>query len=238
MKALIVDDSKLARQELRHLLKNIEEIEVIGEAENAEVAKEKIEGLTPDLVFLDIQMPGQDGFELLRNLEFVPEIIFVTAYDQYALKAFEENALDYLQKPVKIERLRSAVGKAVSSLRKKQKRSEEDKLGLSDQVFVKDGDDCWFIELSEIRLFQIEGNNTRVFFKKEKPLIPRSLSYMEQRLNEKYFFRANRQEIINLKWVEKIEPWFSGTIKAYLRGGEEVEVSRRQSIKFKELMSF
>ncbi|MGB3466607.1 MAG: LytTR family DNA-binding domain-containing protein, partial [Cyclobacteriaceae bacterium] len=174
----------------------------------------------------------------LGELELVPEVIFVTAYDQYALKAFEENALDYLQKPVKLERLHSAVEKALQHIRARKKKADEEKLGLADQVFVKDGDNCWFIELSQIRLFQIEGNYTRVFFQNEKPLIPRSLSYMEQRLSEKYFFRANRQEIVNLKWVENIEPWFSGTIKAYLKGGDEVEVSRRQSIKFKELMSF
>ena len=238
MKALIVDDSKLARQELKHLLKDFDEVEVIGEAENAVVALEKLEKLDPDVVFLDIQMPGKNGFELLQELESSPEIIFVTAYDQYALEAFEHNALDYLKKPIRKDRLNLAIEKAASNLLTRKRRESEDKLGLTDQVFVKDGEKCWFIELARIRLFQIEGNNTKVFFENEQPLIPKSLSYMEQRLSEKYFFRANRQEIINLKWVEKIEPWFSGTIKAYLKGGEEVEVSRRQSIRFKELMSF
>ncbi len=238
MKALIIDDSKLARQELNHLLKSLDDVTVIGEAENAEVALEKIEKLSPDLLFLDIQMPEKNGFELLQSLESSPEVIFVTAYDEYALKAFEHNALDYLQKPIKIERLVLAVEKASEKLREKKKLDEGDKLGLSDQVFVKDGDNCWFIELSKIRLFQIERNYTKVYFESENPLIPKSLSYMEQRLNKKFFFRANRQEIINLKWVDKIEPWFSGTIKVWLKGGEEVEVSRRQSIKFKELMSF
>ena len=238
MKALIVDDSKLARQELKHLLKGFDDVEVIGEAENADTALEKVEKLTPDVIFLDIQMPGKNGFQLLQELESTPEIIFVTAYDEYALEAFEHNALDYLKKPIRKERLSVAIEKAASNLLARKKRATEDKLGLTDQVFVKDGDNCWFIELSRIRLFQIAGNNTRVFFENEQPLIPKSLSYMEQRLSEKYFFRANRQEIINLKWVEKIEPWFSGTIKAYLKGGDEVEVSRRQSIRFKELMSF
>ena len=238
MKALIVDDSKLARQELRHLLKDLDDVEIVGEAENAEVALEKLEKLSPDIVFLDIQMPGKDGFQLLQELETSPEVIFVTAYDEYALQAFEHNALDYLKKPIRQDRLTAAVEKAASNLLTRKRRAGEEKLGLSDQVFVKDGEKCWFIELSQIRLFQIDGNNTRVFFENEQPLIPKSLSYMEQRLSEKYFFRANRQEIINLKWVEKIEPWFSGTIKAYLKGGEEVEVSRRQSIRFKELMSF
>ena len=238
MKALIVDDSKLARQELRHLLKDFDDVEIVGEAENAEIALEKLDKLSPDILFLDIQMPGKNGFQLLQELESAPEVIFVTAYDEYALEAFEHNALDYLKKPIRGDRLAAAIEKAASNLLARKRRAGEDKLGLSDQVFVKDGENCWFIELSQIRLFQIDGNNTKVFFENEQPLIPKSLSYMEQRLSEKYFFRANRQEIINLKWVEKIEPWFSGTIKAYLKGGEEVEVSRRQSIRFKELMSF
>ena len=131
-----------------------------------------------------------------------------------------------------------AVEKANEKLKERKKLSESDKLGLTDQVFVKDGDNCWFIELAQIRLFQIDGNYTKVYFETEQPMIPKSLSYMEQRLNEKFFFRANRQEIINLKWIDKIEPWFSGTIKVWLKGGEAVEISRRQSLKFKELMSF
>jgi len=238
MKALLIDDSKLARQELKHLLNSIDDIEVVGEAENAQVAIEKIEKLNPALIFLDIQMPGKNGFELLMELEKIPEVIFITAYDEYALEAFNHNALDYLQKPIKLERLSKAVEKAKQQLVNRKSLIQEAQLGLSDQVFVKDGDNCWFIELSRIRLFQIAGNYTKVYFENENPLIPKSLSYMEQRLNEKFFFRANRQEIINLKWVDRIEPWFSGTIKVWLKGGEAVEISRRQSIKFKELMSF
>lgn len=238
MRAIIIDDSKLARQELKHLLKSIEDVEVVAEAENADSAIEMIDSLSPEIIFLDIQMPGKDGFSMLQELETSPEVIFVTAYDQYAMKAFDHNALDYLQKPVRLERLNAAIEKAAQNIRRKKRKATEEKLGLTDQVFVKDGEKCWFIELSQIRLFQIDGNHTKVFFENENPLIPKSLSYMEQRLNDKYFFRANRQEIVNLKWVEKIEPWFSGTIKAYLKGGDTVEVSRRQSIKFKELMSF
>lgn len=238
MKAIIVEDSKLARTELKHLLKSVETVEIIGEAENAEVAKEKIEKLVPDLIFLDIHMPGKTGFDLLEDLEYIPRVIFTTAYDEYAIQAFEHNALDYLQKPVKMERLVQAVEKVQQSLRNEEVKSSENKLSLSDQVFVKDGENCWFIDLSEIRHFEVYGNYTRIHFEDQTPLIPRSLSYMESRLDEKYFFRANRQEIINLKWIEKIEPWFSGTIRVYLKGGQTVDVSRRQSILFKEIMSF
>jgi len=239
MKSLIVDDSHLARQELKHLLKSFEDIHVIGEAENAEEAKELIEELKPELIFLDIQMPDKDGFELLTQLEDVPEVIFITAFDQYAMKAFDHNALDYLQKPVKEDRLSLALEKARETIKlRADQEAKSQQLGLNNQVFVKDGEACWFVSLAEIRVLEIMGSYTRIYFKDQKPMIPRSLNYMEGRLDPEVFFRANRQQIINLKYIERIEPWFSGTLKVYLKDGEEIEVSRRQSIKFRELMSF
>ncbi|MGW8121512.1 LytR/AlgR family response regulator transcription factor [Roseivirga echinicomitans] len=239
MKALIIDDSNLARQELKHLLKNRDDVQVIGEAENAEEALEKITDLKPDLLFLDIQMPGKDGFELLQELEDAPEVIFTTAFDHYAMKAFDHNALDYLQKPIKDDRLALALEKAAIKIRKRASDSKDKNvLGLNNQVFVKDGETCWFVDLAEIRVLEIMGSYTRIFFKDQKPMIPRSLNYMESRLDTEVFFRANRQQIINLKYIKRIEPWFSGTLKVYLKDGEEIEVSRRQSIKFREVMSF
>lgn len=239
MKTIVVDDSKLARQELKHLLKAFNDIEVIGEAENADEAQLLIEELSPDLVFLDIQMPDKDGFELLAMMDEVPEIIFITAFDQYAMKAFDHNALDYLQKPVKEDRLALALEKARGKVLLKAEEAPKNKLlGLKNQVFVKDGEACWFVNLSEIRVLEIMGSYTRIYFKEQKPMIPRSLNYMEGRLDPEVFFRANRQQIINLKYIERIEPWFSGTLKVYLKEGEEIEVSRRQSIRFREIMSF
>lgn len=239
MKALIIDDSNLARQELKHLLKHRDDVQVIGEAENAEEALEKILDLKPELLFLDIQMPGKDGFELLQELEDAPEVIFTTAFDHYAMKAFDHNALDYLQKPIKDDRLALALEKAAAKIRKRASDlKDKNVLGLNNQVFVKDGETCWFVDLAEIRILEIMGSYTRIFFKDQKPMIPRSLNYMESRLDPEVFFRANRQQIINLKYIQRIEPWFSGTLKVYLKDGEEIEVSRRQSIKFREVMSF
>ncbi|GAB5524524.1 MAG: LytTR family DNA-binding domain-containing protein [Roseivirga sp.] len=239
MKALIVDDSQLARQELKHLLKTVNDIQIVGEAESAEDALEKTLDLKPELLFLDIQMPGKDGFELLQELEEVPEVIFTTAFDHYAMKAFDHNALDYLQKPIKQDRLLLAIEKAAARLRERGAQSESKNiLSLHNQVFVKDGEQCWFVSLAEIRVLEIMGSYTRIYFKGQKPMIPRSLNYMEKRLDPEVFFRANRQQIINLKYVERIEPWFSGTLKVYLKEGEEIEVSRRQSIRFREVMSF
>jgi two-component system LytT family response regulator len=239
-KAIIIDDERLARNELRKLLQEFPEVEVIGEAANANEGIDKIETLSPDLVFLDIQMPGKSGFDLLTELEKAPHVIFVTAYDEYALKAFEVNALDYLMKPVEPKRLADALMKL------KQKDEEEQLsyasmnrglLGDKDQVFVKDGERCWFVKLSDVRLFESVGNYAKIFFGTNKPLILKSLNSLEERLDDKVFFRANRKHIVNLKMIEKIEPYFNGGLLLELTGGEKVEVSRRQAVKFKEMMS-
>jgi two-component system LytT family response regulator len=239
-KAIIIDDERLARNELKKLLQEFPEVEVIGEAANANEGIDKIESLSPDLIFLDIQMPGKSGFDMLTELEKAPYVIFVTAYDEYALKAFEVNALDYLMKPVEPKRLADALVKL------KQKDEEEQLsyanmnrglLGDKDQVFVKDGERCWFVKLSDVRLFESVGNYAKIFFGSNKPLILKSLNSLEERLDDKVFFRANRKHIVNLKMIEKIEPYFNGGLLLELTGGEKVEVSRRQAVKFKEMMS-
>jgi two-component system LytT family response regulator len=238
LKVILIDDERLARTELKRLLQEFPDVEVIGEAANANEGLEKIESLNPDLVFLDIQMPGKTGFEMLTQLDRAPHIIFVTAYDEYALKAFEVNALDYLMKPVEPKRLAEAL------LKVRQKDEEEllsyNNRGLlseHDQVFVKDGERCWFVKLSDVRLFESVGNYAKVFFGTNKPLILKSLNALEERLDEKVFFRANRKHIINLRMIEKIEPYFNGGLLLDLTGGEKIEVSRRQAVKFKEMMS-
>jgi len=237
MNVLIIDDTRLARQELRYLLDQVDGITVLGEAENADKAQELIDKLSPDLIFLDIQMPGKDGFQLLESLDNVPHVIFVTAYDEFAIKAFEYNALDYLQKPVSLERLKVAIDKIVEPVTDGSMESRKT-FSENSQVFVKDNDRCWFVSLKDIRLFEVLDNYTRIHFKDQKPMIPKTLNYMETRLDPELFFRANRQQIINIRWIDHVEPWFSGTIRIYLKDGTEVEVSRRQTARFKELMSF
>jgi two-component system LytT family response regulator len=236
MKAIIVDDERLARQELKSLLAEHKDIEVIAECANAAEAKEKISQLKPDVVFLDIQMPGKNGLELAQELSPVPELIFVTAYDEYALRAFEVNALDYLLKPVQADRLAETLKKLFS---KEEEVPQEFRTVLTDedQVFLKDGERCWFVKLSNVRLFESEGNYVRVFFENNKPLILRSLNNLEQRLSPNSFFRASRKHIVNLRWIENIEPWFNGGLMVKLKGGEQIEISRRQSVKLKDMMS-
>ncbi len=239
-KALIIDDERLARNELRKLLLDFSEIEVIGEATNAKEGIEKIEELSPDLIFLDIQMPTKTGFDMLLEIEKSPRVIFTTAYNEFALKAFEVNALDYLMKPIEPKRLSEAIQKLAQSEEKEMASMSVQNKGLltaNDQVFVKDGERCWFVKLSEVRLFESVGNYAKVFFGTNKPLILKSLNALEDRLDEKTFFRANRKQIINLRMIDKVEPYFNGGLLIDLIGGEKIEVSRRQAVKFKEMMS-
>ncbi len=238
LKSIIVEDSRLARNELKTLLKAHNEVEVIGEAANADEALQLLVEKEVDLLFLDIHLPGKNGFELLECLDEIPQVIFTTAYDQYAIKSFEYNALDYLLKPIKTERLAKAIEKANQVFHEKETPPKDQHLTTESQVFVKDGDKCWIVKLKDIRLFEVSGNYTRIHFENQKPIIARSLNYLESRLDAGVFFRANRQQMINLKWVDNIEPWFKGRYKVLLKGGEEVEISRRQATKFRDLLSF
>ena len=249
MNVLLVDDSRLARTELRHLLQAFPDVTIVGEARHADEARAQIAALQPDLLLLDVQMPGQTGFELLASLDTAPHVIFTTAYNEYALQAFAVNALDYLLKPVQVPRLAAALAKArtriltpttspaLVSAPADEPAAAQTGLTAQDQVFVKDGERCWFVKLADIKLFEINGSYTRIHFENHRPLIPRTLQQLEARLDPKVFFRANRQQIINLKWIAAVEPWFSNTLRLTLRDGPEVEVSRQQSIRFRELLS-
>ena len=243
-KTLIVDDERLAREEMKNVLKDFVEIEVIGEAQNGEEALRLIDELNPDLIFLDINMPGMNGFELLKSLDFIPNVIFVTAYDEYAIKAFEVNALDYLLKPIDPDRL----AEAISKLKKKSDNEFESELSLKtdrqsrllskhDQVFIKDGEKCFFVKLADVRMLESDGNYVKVHFEKNRPLILRSLNSFEERLDPENFFRANRKFIVNIEWIQSVENWFNGGLQLELTTGEKIEVSRRQTIRFKELFS-
>jgi two-component system LytT family response regulator len=238
VKTLLIDDERLARNELRRLLSAFPHIAIVGEASTAKQARELIGSVRPDLVFLDVQMPGETGLELLESLEPpAPRVIFTTAHDEFAVKAFELNALDYLLKPVDPARLATAVARLEDRPGCAPAAAPTGQLGNEDKVFVREGDRCWFVEVRTIRLLESEGNYTRVHFADAQPQLFRSLNAMEERLDAKFFFRANRRQIINLAWVEKIEPWFSGGLLVHLKGGAKVELSRRQAQEFREQMS-
>lgn len=236
LRTFVIDDERLARQELMDLLTAHPEIDVIADFGDPLEAIKAIEEQKPDLLFLDIQMPGMDGFGLLQELSSVPDVIFVTAFDEYAIQAFDVSALDYLLKPVQKDRLQEAVSKVTANPQIKMEDKKE-VLGAEDQVFVKDGDRCWFVKLGEVQMFESEGNYVRVYFDGNKPLILKSLNNLSDRLDSRVFFRANRKFIINLNWIEKMETWFNGGLLVELKGGERIEISRRQAAKFKEMMS-
>lgn len=229
---LVVEDSRLARKEIVQVLESIGAFEEIKEAENAEDAKALLQKYDPDVVFLDIHLPGMNGFEFLESLDQIPRVIFTTAYDEYAIKSFDYNAIDYVLKPIKKNRLEKAIAKL---------NLEETKTKRSDfpvqQVFVRDGEKCWFVKMNDIRIFESVGNYSRIYFDENKPLIQRSLNYLEGVLDEHTFFRVNRQQIINLNYIEKLDTWFNGKLKIKMKTGEEIEVSRRRSNLIKEMFS-
>ncbi|MFS4493601.1 LytR/AlgR family response regulator transcription factor [Maribacter sp. 2308TA10-17] len=239
IKAVIVEDSRLARNELKELIKKHPEIELLGEAENVDKGFELIQSTNPDLLFLDINMPEKDGFELLEMLDEVPITIFTTAFDEYAIKSFEYNALDYLLKPINEKRFALAIEKVHAKLEGNSTEDEagKERLTGNSQIFIKDGEKCWLVKIGDISHMEIVGNYTRVFFEDQSPMLYKSLNQVEEKLPQKYFFRANRQQIINTNFIQNVVPWFNGKLKLSMMNGEEVEVSRRQSYLFKDRMS-
>ena len=235
MKLLIVDDSRLARKELADMLVDIPNTTLIAEAVDVSSAVAAINTHKPDLVLLDIHLPDGDGFDVLEQSDFTPQIIFTTAYEQHALRAFEFNALDYLLKPVTQERLAAAIQKSIG----KQNTPAQPQIvstpkTRTDQIFVRDGEHCHFIRLSDLRLISVEGNYVRLFFLNSKTLLARSLNHIEERLDPQVFFRANRQQIVNMDYVAKIEPWLNEGLLLKMLDGTEVEVSRRQAKELKQ----
>ena len=233
MRAMVIDDEPPARRELRRLLNDFPWVEVVGEAGNVDQAAEMIASLTPDLLFLDIRMPGGTGFDLLSRLDDIPQVIFTTAYDAHAVRAFEVDALDYLLKPIDPKRLAEALNRAKST----QAARTPQPGNMLEQIFVRDGSRCWFVPLREVRLLSSEGNYVRLSWGKEKPLLGRALAALEQRLDPNRFFRANRSQIVNLDFIESVELGVNGRLHAQLRDGPEVEISRRQARLFKAKMS-
>lgn len=232
----LVDDELLALEELKVLLAPFEDLEIIGASDRVDQAIQECYELKPDLIFLDINMPGKDGFGFLESLEEVKEVIFVTAYDQFAIKAFEVNALDYILKPVNPQRLAEAIQRFRAKQQATQNSSTEDgRLSAEKKIFIKDGEKCHFVQISKIYLLESEGNYVRVYYEKHKPLLHKSLTYLEQKLPEDLFFRANRQYMFNLDFVEQIEPYFNSTLLIILKSGHKIDLSQRQSAKFREI---
>lgn len=234
IETILVDDEPLAVAELQRMLKNHEDIDVIAVSHEAADATEKIQRIKPKLVFLDINMPGKNGFDLLNDLDEAPEVIFVTAYDQFAIKAFDVNALDYILKPVNPDRLAEAITKVGKKFT--QASSASEKLTINKRIFIKDGEQCFFVPLSDVYFIESVGNYARVYYQDKKPLLHKSLNYLEDKLPDEFFFRASRQQMFNISFVKNIIPYFSNTLQVELQGGIKVDISQRQSVKFKDKM--
>lgn len=238
LRVLIVDDARLARQELRTLLSSLPWVQCVGEADDVPAAREAIATLAPDLVLLDVQMPSGIGFDVLDGLERVPSVVFVTAYDTYAVRAFRANALDYLVKPVEAPRLLEALERARHhAALDTEPPTVHGTLGAQDQVFVREGERCWFVSIAEIRRLVVDGNYTRLWFRDQNALLARSLSALEARLPSDLFFRANRNTLVNLRRIRAVTPSIGDGYDLALDDGSEVEVSRRQARELRERMA-
>ncbi len=238
MKVVIVDDERLSREELKKLLKQYPDIEILAECVNAEEGKKKIEELKPDLVFLDIEMPDKTGFEMLNEISGIPDVVFISAYDEYAIKAFEFQVLDYLLKPLDPQRLAECIKKyQIKEEKENIPVVNTTKLNIDSRVFLKDGNNCWFVALKDIIFFESLGNYVKVHLANSHPVIFNSLNALEERLPTEMFFRANRKFIINLHHVTTISTLVNNGYMVKLSNEMEVDMSRRQSVKFKDIYS-
>lgn len=233
MRVLIIDDERLARAEMRRLLAAHAGVQIVGEAANIIEARLAIEEMAPDLIFLDVQMPGGSGFDLLASLAEVPAVIFTTAFDQYAIRAFDVSALDYLLKPIEAPRLAAAVHKFQQKAEAPREKAQQQ--APDGKVFIKDGDRCWFVAMEQIVLFESEGNYTRVYFDHNRPLLLRSLNQLEARLDPEKFLRVSRRQIVNLAFVVDIAPGPAGGMVLTLKDELKIPMSRRRAAQFKQL---
>jgi two-component system LytT family response regulator len=237
MRIVVVEDSRLARAELRTLLAAAPDVEIVGEADDVAAGVEAVDTLRPDLLLLDIQLPGGTGFDLLDRIDHLPLVVFTTAYDQHALDAFERNAIDYLVKPIVPERLAAALGRTrerLASLRASANANAAatpgaPRKGADEMVFVRDGERCWFVRLGDISGFEACGNYAQAWFDGKRPLVGRTLAQLEERLDDALFFRASRSHLVNLRWIDQVVPWINDGYRVTLRDGHTVEVSRRQA---------
>ena len=224
---IIIDDERAARSELRRMLEEYPEFNITAEAKNADEARQQIELRKPEVIFLDIQMPGPSGFDLLESLEEVPEVVFTTAFDEYAVKAFEVSALDYLVKPFRAERF------ALSMEKIRKRLSERSTTEDQRRIFIKDGHHCYFVELNTVYLIESRENYACLYFDGKKALVKTSLTQLEEKLDENIFFRINRTQIVNTNFIKDIGSDKTSKITIRLSTGEKLEISERQSVKFR-----
>lgn len=249
IRALIVDDEPLARERIRTLLDDEPEIDIIGECGDGLRAVSDIQEHAPDLLFLDVQMPEMDGFEVLKTLapDRMPAVIFVTAYDQYALRAFDVHALDYLLKPFDRERFQKALRRAKAHI-SSQRSDDVNKRLLAlledlksgpkylDRLVIKSGGRVFFLRTDEIDWMEAAGNYVRLHVGKESHLLRDTMGGLEARLDPQKFLRIHRSTIVNLERIKELQPWFHGEYQVVLRDGTKLTLSRSYRDSLQELL--
>ena len=234
MKAIVIEDSRLAREGLLRLLSEFKQLDLVGSADHPDTALALISKQKPDVLFLDIHMPGRSGFELLDELDYSPQVIFTTAYSEYAYRSFDYNPVDYLLKPISPQRLATAIEK----LGVDSDNQTAEALEIGSKIFIKDGDDCHLVSLKQVHYFESCKNHTRVYFDGHKPFIKKGLSIIEARLPSTVFFRANRQYIVNLNEIHSINESVGDGYDLTMNDQHTIEVSRRNAVDLKKLLSF
>ncbi len=232
IKAVIVEDSRLAQNELLELLKPFSSVHVVARVKTVADAITTINREQPELLLLDINLPDGSGFDVLDQIKKCPAVVFTTAYDEYAIKAFEMNALDYLMKPISEKRFKQALEKVLA-----RGTSEEPSETINHKIFVKDNDRCWLVDINQVRYFVSHGNYTQMHFDQHKPLVYKSLSQIHERLPNKQFFRVNRSHIVNVEFISNMEPYGSSGLLLTMSDGQEIDVSRRYTSHLKKVLS-
>lgn len=235
MKTIVVEDSRIAREGLVRMLGAFPEVEVIGQADHPDSALELIERTRPEIIFLDIHMPGASGFDLLEKLDYSPRIIFTTAYSEYAIKSFDYNTIDYLLKPISPARLAQAIEKLGNTSEPAPAESKP-ALEMNNKIFIKDNNKCHLVSLESILYIESCKNYVRVFFDDESAFIKKSLNQVEERLPKRFFFRTNRQFIVNLQAITAIEEAIHEGYEITMNNGIKIDISRRQAADLKEML--
>lgn len=236
MRAVVVEDSRLAREGLVRMLAAFDEVEVVGQADHPASALTLIHATRPDVLFLDIHMPGATGFDLLEQLDYLPRIVFTTAYSEYAIRSFDFNTVDYLLKPISEERLALALRK-LAHAPADAVEAPRPALDIDSRIFVKDGERCHLVSLASIRYVESCKNYVRIYFGKDKAYVKKTLNSVQERLPPAHFFRANRQCIINLQEIAAIEESMQQGYEVTMSDGKVVGISRRNAQELKERLS-
>ncbi len=234
MRTMIVEDSILARDELKFMLQDIPQLTLCGEAEDANQALPIIDREKPQAIFMDINMPGKNGFELLAALDYSPKVIFTTAHAEHAARSFDFDVVDYLLKPYSYNRLKLAIDKLLCIT---DKKSESELMDIAQHLLLRDGEKTYWVRLKDIYYFESCVNHSLVVWGKNKALVYRALGSIENRLPESHFVRANRKHIVNIDHVDSVEAWINGGYRLRLGSLTHIEVSRRQASRFKEQFS-